>query len=232
MTTLEKKATEKVKKYILPEETENVKKVKDCILRGVCIVIGITIMFIALGIYVLPDLTSSSGFAGITGLLSVIGLVLYIISVLGTVSHAQQRITFAILGLASMFALTFAAHRVTSPSAVLLCLFASLCIVLISTKVAFNFGFNSSLILPLVITTAILLVVALTNALILKMEVVENVLALLFICIFAVWTAFDANRYAKGEANGECRHDCCEEGVFNIYLNFIEVARAFFTLID
>lgn len=205
------------------------KKVKECILRGVCIVIGITIMFVALGIHVFPESTSSNAFAGITFLISVIGFVLLIIRALSTVSHAQQRITFAISGVAAMLLLTIMAHRVTSPSAVLLCLFASLCIIFIATKIGFSLRIDSTWILPLVIITCILLAVALINAFLLRLEVLENVLALLLICILAVWTVFDASLYVNGEV---CLHDCCEEGVFNIYQNFIEIAKVLFSFND
>ena len=125
------------KRYKATRDQREKDTLKKCILVGLGTLLGITVVLVALGTHAFPTLTSSREFIYfiVTMLLLWVATKVY---GLFKPSHMNRRCSFAILTLFMVSSLTYASHLVTSPRVVLLCLFASLCIVLIAAHVGFN----------------------------------------------------------------------------------------------
>ena len=208
-------------------------KIRRCILVGISILIGITIVFVALGLYVFPGAILHPVTYLIMGILMLISLffMFYIIYKLITgqvMSKSFLRTHFFITTLFFMLLLATQAHNLDSPAFALLCLLVSFVLILIAAEYGFRAQWKDiqSWIMPLVVATFVILLFSFINIFFLKTKILQIITSVLLILLFTAFTVFNANAYT----NGDCLYNCCEEGVFEIYYNFAQIAHSLFSI--
>lgn len=208
-------------------------KIRRCILVGINILIGITIAFVALGLYVFPDAILHPTTSLIMLILTIISFIflLYIIYKLITgqvMSKSFLRTHFFITTLLFMLVLATQAHKLESPAFALLCLLVSFVLILIAAEYGFKAQWKDiqSWIMPLAVTTFVILLFSFINIFFLRTKILQIITSILLILLFTAFTVYNANAYT----NGDCLYNCCEEGVFEIYYNFAQIAHSLFSI--
>ena len=144
--------------------------------------------------------------------------------IFGRTTLATQRAVFAFVGLTITFGMIVTAHAVNSVEAVIVCMFSSICMILAASKL--GMGMKQDLkdwVTPLFIGLIILVITGFVNALVLDASLLTNILSICLIALFSGFTVYDANQFVR-ERN--CKFDCCEEGVFNIFVDLANIATS------
>ena len=74
---------------------------------------------------------------------------------------------------------------------------------------------------PLFLGLLVLIGAGFLNGVVWHAHWLETVCSLVSIVLFTLFSVFDANMFVRKRS---CRYDCCEEGVFSLYVNFMNIA--------
>lgn len=222
---------EKVRRYATRVTTQSLPmkeyardELHKCILTGLALATGVATALVALSLYVPPiaAATETDAFKNATLGALLAGLLLMVVTMFMSVSHTTQRLVQLFVAAAVTASLVVVAHRV-SPPAVVTTLLSSMALLLLAAHV----GMVTTRDLSqhggvLVAAMTILLVATFLNGLVFRVPWLRTGLLIAGIVIFVLAAVWSANVFVQRRI---CRHDCCEEGVFSIFLDFANVAQ-------
>ena len=203
---------------------------RSCIFKGVAIVLGVTTLIVALTLYV-PEMNKVAKhpfFVKFACILSIVGIVMIFARII-IHSHVFQRITFGVVFLA-MTGLMMAISAYATPSVVISSLVSALIIVSIMSVIGGRIDADlKSWGTPLFAALFVLLIAGILNTYVFEAGWLEKVIAAIGVLVFSIYTIHDVNQFSRGNI---CIHDCCEEGTFHVWLNFVNVFMELVTLLE
>ena len=108
-----------------------------------------------------------------------------------------------------------------TPTVVILALVIALVIVSIMSVIGGRIGADlKSWGGPLLAVLFIILIAGILNTFVFKAGWLETVIAAIGVLVFSAYTIYDVNQFSRGNI---CMHDCCEEGTFHVWLNFVNL---------
>ena len=193
-----------------------------------CILGGITVLTLAVSIVVsacvyVPAanaVTSAPAFRTTALALAAVGLLL-LLSTIVVSSHTYQRVVFSVVTLSLTALLVVAAHAVSSQATVVVMLVTAALLTGVAAVVGSKLEDASALGWPLLVGLLVLLCAGLLNGLVFHAHWLETVYSLVAVSLFTVFAVYDSNAFVRRR---QCRYSCCEEGVFNLFLDFANIA--------
>lgn len=198
-------------------------ELRRCILGGITLLMGVVTVMVSLCVYV-PGLDAATGTPDFRkgAIATAIAGIFMILSLIFVRSHGYQRFVYLWVGLALTALLVVASHTVSSKAVVVVTLVAAALLTAIAAYAgAAVFEDVSAMGVPLLLGLLVLIGAGMLNGLVFHAHWLETVCSLAGVALFTAFSVYDANEFVKRRS---CRHDCCEEGVFSLYLNFANVA--------
>lgn len=193
-----------------------------CILGGISILMAVVTLLVSVCAYVpaIDAVTSTREFQSAV-FFSLLASIALLLSTSVFASHAYQRFVFCFVVLSMTASLASSTHFVSSKAVVVVSLLTASLLTAAFAYLGVKVEDASFLGPPLVACLVLLILVGLLNSFVLHAHWVETAFSVVAVALFCAFSVYDANRFAK---NPVCRHNCCEEGVFSLYLNFANVA--------
>ena len=200
------------------------RKLHACILKGIATLIGLATLAVVLCTYVpsLARVTSSKVFADAALTASFIGLIGLLGLPVFAPRHATQRAVHGLVTASLMALLVVGSHAAPSRSTAPVALMVASCLILLGMWLGSRVDNLQSWTLPLLLGLFTLLGASLLNTLLLRAGWLETLLSLGGVVLFTLLTMYYVYQYTKTRQS--CRFDCCEEGVFAIFINFANMA--------
>lgn len=197
-------------------------KLRRCILGGNALFVGVVTAIVAAFVYVPAagrvadsDYFQIGSFVG-----GIVSVVLLLLAVYVFKSHTFQRFVYVFVGLAMTALLIVAAGYTSSKSVVIVSLVAAA----VLTGVAALIGANSrsvSYLYPALVGLGVLFTIGMVMLFFLRAHWFEVSISTVGVALFTALSVYNANEFVKKR---RCTHNCCEEGVFSLFLNFVNVA--------
>lgn len=203
-------------------------ELRRCILGGNATLLLVVTAVVAAFVYVPPaQKVAESEYLRIGSIVAgFVSLALLLLSVSAFKSHAYQRFVFVFVGLA-MTALLIVATTYTSSKAVVV---ASLIAAAVLTSVAALVGASvdsASSMGPALFGGMFLFLFGLLMSFFLHAHWFEVVVSTFGVALFTGLSVYEANEFIRQR---RCRHSCCEEGVFSLFQNFVNLAVNLFNI--
>ena len=190
-------------------------KLRNCILTGMTILIGIVTAVTALCMYI-PQLNAITKTPIFTNAVT-LGLLVSIVMLVATIftnSHNLQRFAYILTSISLVASIVAISHISSSQLSVIASLVLAGGVIIASSKLGMNMKDTSFLYPTLVIGFVVVFASILLNIFLFDSTWIESLLHALILILFTGFTVYDANQFA---VQRKCRFDCCEE-VSSTYL--------------
>lgn len=196
-------------------------ELRKCILKGIAYLTFAVCVLVAYALYFIPH-TKTREFQLVASSFGGFGIVLFLSLLFFKRSHNYQRFVHFVVAVSLTMGLIVSAHSVSDPNLVVNALATATLLTLIASSTGSNMKNAKYLGMPLFLGLLVLYGASMVNARVLNCGALEIFLSICFIVLFTAFSIYDAHVYANGK---NCRHDCCEEGVFQLFVNFANLAH-------